>query len=231
MRQPWLYFCYGFDASIVNSFSLSILHVSCYSVFNEDLKVYNDSVFADDLWISHDIAFSTIPCITMNLFLLLNACVGREFIYSIDSIRSCHSIFIDDFKVYSESVFADDLWISRDIAFLPIPCVSHDSSFAIDLIRRSWIHWLCRIQTSPVTQYAMTISRSTPTKFLLTIYGSVVTSCFFTIPYVSHDTIFTINLLRRSWIHWLCGFHTSAVTQFLVTISRSTATLFFADNV
>ena len=49
----------------------------------------------------------------------------------------CHSVFIDDFEFYSDSVFADDLWISLDIAFLTIPCVSHDSIFAIDLMRRS----------------------------------------------------------------------------------------------
>jgi len=40
-----------------------------------------------------------------------------------------HSVFIDDFKVYSDSVFADDLWFSTDIEFLTIPCVSHDFIF------------------------------------------------------------------------------------------------------
>jgi len=50
---------------------------------------------------------------------------------------SWHSVFSDDFKFYSESVFADYLWISSDIAFLTIPCVGHDSIFAIDLMRRS----------------------------------------------------------------------------------------------
>jgi hypothetical protein len=52
----------------------------------------------------------------------------------------CHSVFIDDFKVYREFVFVDDLWICSDIAFLTIPCVSQDSSFAIDLMRQSSIH-------------------------------------------------------------------------------------------
>jgi hypothetical protein len=49
----------------------------------------------------------------------------------------CHLIFIDDYKVYSDTVFTDDLWINNDIAFLTIPCVSHDSIFAIDLMRWS----------------------------------------------------------------------------------------------
>jgi hypothetical protein len=79
MRQPWLYFCYRFDASVVNSLTLSIPYVGC------------------------------------------------------------HLVFIDDFKVYSYFVFASDLWITRDIAVFTIPWVCHDSIFAIDLMRHSWI--------------------------------------------------------------------------------------------
>jgi hypothetical protein len=93
MCQPWLYFCYRFDVSVVNSLTMSIPYVGC------------------------------------------------------------HSVFIDDFKVYSDSVFADDLWISRDMAFLTIPCVSHDAILAINLMRRLWIHWRCRFHTSAGTQF------------------------------------------------------------------------------
>jgi hypothetical protein len=75
MRQPWLYFCYRFDASVVNSLTLWIPHASCRSVFSNDFKVYDDSVFANDLWISSDIAFLTIPC------------VNHDSIFAIDSIR------------------------------------------------------------------------------------------------------------------------------------------------
>jgi hypothetical protein len=114
MRRPWLYFCFPFDVSVVNSLTLSI------------------------------------PCCT------------------------CLSIFIDDFKVYGYSVLAADLWISRDIAFLTIPCVGHDSIFSIDLMRRSWIHWRCRFHAVPVTQYSLTISRSAITLFLPVIYGATV---------------------------------------------------------
>jgi hypothetical protein len=49
---------------------------------------------------------------------------------------NCHSVFIDDYKVKRDAVFADDLWIRGDIAILTIPCVVHDSIFAIDLMRR-----------------------------------------------------------------------------------------------
>jgi len=64
MRQLWLYFCYRFDASVVNSFTLWIPYVSCHSVLNDDFLSYSDSVFADDLWISNDIAFWTIRCVS-----------------------------------------------------------------------------------------------------------------------------------------------------------------------
>jgi len=50
---------------------------------------------------------------------------------------SCHSVFIDDSKVYRDSVFAKELWISFNITFLTILCVSHDSTFAMDFMRRS----------------------------------------------------------------------------------------------
>ena len=50
---------------------------------------------------------------------------------------SCHSVFIDDLKLYRDFVFGDDLWISNDIAFLTIPSVKYDSIFAIDLMHGS----------------------------------------------------------------------------------------------
>ena len=109
LRRPWLYFCYWFDASVVNSVMLSIPYVSC------------------------------------------------------------HSVFIDDFKVYSDSVFADDLWISRHISLLTIPCVSHESICAIDLMCWLWIYWRSRLHTSVVTYYSLTIIRSTGTLFSLMI--------------------------------------------------------------
>jgi hypothetical protein len=91
---------------------------------------------------------------------------------------SCHSVFNDDFLVYSDSVFANDFWIRSDIAFLTIPCVNYYSSFAIDLMHQSWIHWRCGFHTSAVTQFWMMISWSTGTQFSLTIYGSTVTYRF-----------------------------------------------------
>jgi len=88
---------------------------------------------------------------------------------------SCDSVFINYFKVYSYSVLAGDLWISRDIVFLTMPCGGHDNIFACDWMRRSWIHWRCRFHAVPVTQYSLTVSRSTVTLFWPPIYRSAVT--------------------------------------------------------
>jgi hypothetical protein len=63
IRQTWIYFCYRFYASLVNSLTLSTPYVSCHSYFSGDFKVYGDSVFADDLWISTGIVCLTIPCL------------------------------------------------------------------------------------------------------------------------------------------------------------------------
>jgi hypothetical protein len=115
MCEPWLYFCYWFDASFVYSLTLSITYIGCYSVF------------------------------------------------------------IDDFKFYSYSLFAGDLWINHHITFLTIPCVSHESIFAINLMRRSSIHLRCRFHTFAVTQFSVMISMSTETQFSLTICVSATT--------------------------------------------------------
>ena len=132
IRQPWVYFCYRFDALIVNSLTLSIPY------------------------------------------------------------DNCHSVFIDDFKVYSVSVFIDNLWIRRKIAFLTIPFVSHESIFAIDLMRRSWIHWRCRLDTSTVTHYLLTIHSVFADD--LWISNDIA---FLTIPCIDHDSIFSIDMTRR----------------------------------
>jgi hypothetical protein len=360
MHQPWLNFCYRFDASVVISLTLSIPCGSCHSVFIDDFKVYSDSVFADDLWKSSDIAFFTIPCISHDSIFpidlkrrswihwrcqfhavvslrihwrfqgLLLLCFGLRFMdqpwhsvfdnamrrpwlyfcYRFDTLimnswmlsipcGSCHSVFIDDFKVYCHSVFikdfkvysysilAGDLWIALDIAFLTIPCVDHDSIFAIDLMRRSWILSRCRFHAVAVTQYSLTISRSTLLSYCrrymdqpwqsvfynsmrrpwlyfcyqfdasvvnsvtlsipcctchsvfiddFKVYGYSVLAAdlcisrdiaFLTIPCVGHDSIFAFHLMRRSWIHWRCWFHAVPVTQYSLTISRSTVTLFW----
>ena len=176
MRRPWLYFCYRFNASVVNSLTLSIPCGSCHSVFIDD--------FQGLLLLCFGRRFMDQPCHSVfdnamrrswqYFCYRLDASVVNSLTLSIP-YGSCHLVFFDDFKVYCYSVLAGDLWISRDITFLTIPRVGHDSIFAIDWMRRSWIHWRCRFHAEGVTQYSLMISRCTVTLFSLPIYGSEVT--------------------------------------------------------
>jgi hypothetical protein len=199
MRQPLLYFRYRFDASVMNSLTLWIPHVTCHSVLREDFLIYNDSAFAHDLWISSDITFFTITCVSHESILPIDL-KCRSWIHwrcrFQTSAVTQYSLTVSRSTV---TVFADDLLICNDIAILTIPCVDHDSIFSIDLMHRSWIHLRCQFHTSPVTQYSLTIlkvySDSVFTKDLWISYDIP----FLTLPCISHDFIFAIDLMRRSW--------------------------------
>jgi hypothetical protein len=104
MRQPWLYFCYAFDASVVNSATLSIRYVGCYSVFINDFKVYSVSVFTNDLWIRRQIPFLTIPF------------VGRESIFGIDLL--CRSWIHWRYRLHKKVVAQYSLTIKRSTVTL-----------------------------------------------------------------------------------------------------------------
>jgi len=144
MRLPRLYFCYRFDMLFVNLVALSIPYVNCHLVFIDDFKVYRDVVFADDLWISANIAFfdNSLRQPWLYFCYRFDASIVNSLTLWIPYV-SCHSVFIDNLKLYRDFVFGDDLWISNDITFLTIPSVKYDSIFAIDLMHGSWIRWRC----------------------------------------------------------------------------------------
>jgi len=96
--------------------------------------------FVDQLW--HSVFDNSMRQPWIYFFYRFDALMMNSLTLSI-TYFGYHSVFIDYFKVYSDSVFATDLSISRDIAFFTIPCINHDSIFAIDLMRPSWIHWHC----------------------------------------------------------------------------------------
>jgi hypothetical protein len=145
----------------------------------------------------------------MTLFLLLIWCVGWEFRDVVDSIHQLSLSIQWRFQVQQGLCFR--WW------FMTIPCVSHNSIFAIGLMSRSSINWRCQFHTSAVIQFSVTISMSTETLFL-------------TIPCVSQDSIFAIDFMRHSWIHWCCRLHTSAIIQYSLMISRSTVYCVFAGD-
>jgi len=271
---PWLYFCYRFDALVVSWVMVPIPYVGCHSVFIDDFKVYSDSIFAEDLWISRDITFLTIPCTShcyifaidlmcwswihwlcwlhmsivthysltfssstgtmfwltiygsasklcfwqlhesaMTLFVLLIWCVGREFIDVFHSIWQLSLSIHWQFQGYSDSVFADNLRISGDIAFLTIPCVSREFLDAAD--------YICRLHPVFVDDFNVySVSVFADDLWIRRQISILTITC------VSHDSIFAIDLKHCSWIQWRCWFNTSPVTQYLLTITRTTVTLF-----
>jgi len=130
---------------------------------------------------------------------------------------SSHSVFRDDFLVYSDSVFADDLRISSGIAFLTITCVSHDSNLAINLMCWSWIHLRCRFHMSSGTQFSKMISISIGNKFSLTIYGSVVTWHFW-------------QFLRHPWLYFGYRFDASVLNSLTMSIPYVARYSVFIDD-
>jgi len=98
---------------------------------------------------------------------------------------SCHLVFSDDFKVYDDSVFADDIWISRDIMFLTIPCVGHDSI----LLSIPYVSWHS-VFSDDFKFYSESVFAND-----LWIISDIA---FLTIPCVNHDSIFAIGLMCRS---------------------------------
>jgi len=134
MRQPWFYFCYGFDVSVMNSMTLSIAYGSCHSVLNDDLTGYSDSGFSDDLWICTDIAFLTIPCVNL------------DSIFAIDSMSwswihwRCrfHTSAVTQFSV---TLFIDQQWHSI-----------FDNS-----MHRPWLYFCYRFDASVVNSVTLLI--------------------------------------------------------------------------
>jgi hypothetical protein len=163
MIQSLIHWRCGFHMSVVTQYLLTILR-STVTLFS--LKIYGSTMIY---------RFWHIHASAMTLFLLSISCVGREFIDDVDSSRELSLSFQGWFLVYSDPFFADNLWINSDIAFLTIPCVSHDSTLAIDLMCRSWIHLCYWFHTSGGTQFSEMISISIMNQFLLTIYWLVVT--------------------------------------------------------
>jgi hypothetical protein len=140
---------------------------------------------------------------------------------------SCHSVFIDDFKVFRYSLLAGDLCISRDRVFLTIPWVGHDSIFAIDLMRRFVNSVTLSIPLGSCHSVFIDDFKVYCYSLLAADLWISRDRVFFSFPCAGHDSILAIYLMRRSWIHWRCRFHAVPVTQYSLTISRSTVTLFW----
>jgi hypothetical protein len=149
MRLPWLYFCYWFDMSVLNSLMLSIPYVSCHSVFSDDVKVYRThfswTIYG---WVVTQ-CFWEFHASPMTLFLLSNSCVSREFSYAVDSIRNL--------SLSIQWRFEGLQWLCFRWRFMDQPWYS----FFDHSMHQPWLYFGYRFHTLDGTQFSMMISRST----------------------------------------------------------------------
>jgi hypothetical protein len=134
-----------FQASLVNSLTLSTPYVSCHSYFSGDFKVYSDSVLADNFW-SVVMHFSlTIPCI------------NDDSVFSIDFIRQpwismrCrfHSSPVTQFQRW----FLVLHWLSFCWRFLD----KYWHSVFDDSMRQTWIYFCYWFHASLVNSLTQSI--------------------------------------------------------------------------
>jgi len=137
--QPWLYFSWRMESTSMTIFLLSIwcfFHEFIYAIdsirqLSLSFQWWFQGVqwlcfwwrFMDQQW--HSVFENSMLQPWLYFCDRLHASVVNSLTLLIP-YGSCHSVFIEDFNVCSNSVLADDLWISDDIAFLKIPCFSHD---------------------------------------------------------------------------------------------------------
>jgi len=150
----------------------------------------------------------------MNLFLLSDLYVAREFFDAADSIRHVslilqwpfqghHSLcFRWWFLVGCDAVFTNDFMRQMTLFSLLISFVNRELVCAVNSIRQSWLNFQ---------------------RWFLVLLWLIV--CL-TNPCVKLESIFAIGFMRRSWIRWRCRLHMSVVTHTSVAISRSIVTLF-----
>jgi hypothetical protein len=195
--QTWIYFCYRFYASLVNSLTLSTPYVSCQSYFCGDFKVYGDSVFVDDFW-SVVTQFSlTIPC------------VNDDSVFSNDFIRQpwisircpfypsamtqfskmiSRSTVTQFFLTIYGSALASCVWrfhaSKMNLFLLSVLCVAREFFDVVDSIR----------QLSVILQWRFQGQQSL---------------CFRWRFLVGSDAVFTDDSMRQRWLCFLYWFHPS----------------------
>jgi hypothetical protein len=144
MRQTWIYFCYWFYASLVNSLMLSTPYVRCHSYFSGDCKVNGDSVFPDDFW-SVGTQFSlTIPC------------VNDDYVFSIDFIRQPWISIRCRFHPSALTQFSNMISRSTVTQFSKmISCSTVTHSVFDDSMHQTWIYFCYRFYASLVNSLTL----------------------------------------------------------------------------
>jgi hypothetical protein len=215
MRQTWIYFCYRFYVSLVNSLNLSTPHVSCHSYLSGDFKVNSHSLFADDFW-------SVVPEFSLTI-----PCVNDDSVFSTDFTRQPWISMRCRFHPSTVTQFSK--MISRST-------VTH--SVFDDSMRQTWIYFCYRFYASLVNSLKLSTPHVSCHSYLsgdfkvkshslfAGDFWSVVPQFSLTIPCVNDDSVFSTDFTRQPWISIRCRFYPSAVTKFSKMISSSTVTHF-----
>jgi hypothetical protein len=82
---------------------------------------------------------------------------------------------------------------------LTIPCVKHESIFAIGFMLRSWVLWRCRLHPSAVTHTSVAISRST---VFTNDFMRQMTLFSLSISFVNRELVCAVNSIRQSWLNF-----------------------------
>jgi hypothetical protein len=138
--------------SIVTQFSLTIPCVNYDSFFAIDLKRQAWVSFSCWFLTSFVTQFSMMisrSIVTQFSLTIYRSVVTQFSLTTSGSPMTWFSLTIS--CVCRNSNFDDDFEVCSDIVFPTSPCVSHESIFAIDFMRLSWIHWHCRFHTSAFT--------------------------------------------------------------------------------
>jgi len=156
MRQSWISVRCQFHQSAATQFSKMISH-STVTQFSVMIS-----------WWAFRECVSQFHVLAMDLFLLSIWCLGR----AVDSTRHLSLRFQLWFQGLQRLCFRWRFMVRRDAVSLAILCVNDDSISSIDFMCQSWISVRCPFHQSAATQFSKIISRSTVTKFSVTISGS-----------------------------------------------------------
>jgi len=199
MHQTWIYFCYRFYASNMNSLTLSTPYVSCHSYFSGDFKVYIDSVFADDFW-SVVTQFSlTIPC------------VNDDSVFSNDFIRQPWISI--RYPFYPSAMTQFSKIISRcTVTQFSLTTYGSPLAYGVWLFHASNMNLFLISVLCVARDFLDTADSISQLSLILQWRFQGHQSLFFRWRFlVGWDAVFTDNSTRERWLCFLYWFHSSTV--------------------
>jgi hypothetical protein len=199
MRQTWIYFCYRFLVSVVNSLTLSTPYVSCLSYYSGDFRVYSDFVLGDDFW-SVVTQFSlTIPC------------VNDDPVFSFDFVRQPWINMRCRFHPSGVNQFQSWFLVLQRLSFRCRFLYQHWHNVFDDSMRQTWIYFCYRFLALVVNSLTLSTPYcQLPLIFQWRFHG-LKWRCFRWRFLVSSNAVFTNDSMRQRWLSFVFWFLSSNV--------------------